>query len=53
MFLPDLDARQIKKAYYHTIHVYEEEQRIVRSESEGGGNREKSELEREPGNRRN
>jgi len=23
MFLPDLNSRQIKKAYYHTIHVYE------------------------------
>ena len=31
MFLPDLNTRQIKKAYYHTNHVYEEQTRIVRS----------------------
>jgi hypothetical protein len=27
MFLPDLNSRQIKKAYYHTVHVYREEER--------------------------
>ena len=37
MFLPDLNTRQIKKAYYHTIHVYEEETRIVKGESRGTG----------------
>jgi hypothetical protein len=31
MFLPDLNTRQIKKAYYHTIHLYEEQTRSVRS----------------------
>jgi hypothetical protein len=35
MFLPDLNERQIKKAYYHTIHLYEEQTRVVRSESLG------------------
>jgi hypothetical protein len=27
MFLPDLNTRQIKKAYYHTIHLYDEQTR--------------------------
>lgn len=31
MFLPDLNTRQIKKAYYHTIHLYEEQTRTARS----------------------
>lgn len=33
MFLPDLNTRQIKKAYWHTTHVYREETRTVRSHS--------------------
>jgi len=33
MFLPDLNSRQIKKAYYHTIHLYREETRTIRSRS--------------------
>lgn len=33
MFLPDLNERQIKKAYYHTVHLYEEQTRIVRGRS--------------------
>lgn len=43
MFLPDLNTRQIKKAYYHTIHLYEEQTRtahsktVGRSETEGSG----------------
>jgi hypothetical protein len=37
MFLPDLNERQIKKAYYHTIHLYEEQQRTVRSTSRATG----------------
>jgi len=37
MFLPDLNTRQIKKAYYHTIHLYEEQTRIVKSKSSGEG----------------
>lgn len=31
MFLPDLNTRQIKKAYYHTTHLYEEQTRTIRS----------------------
>jgi hypothetical protein len=37
MFLPDLNTRQIKKAYYHTIHLYEEQMRLIRSRSRGTG----------------
>lgn len=37
MFLPDLNERQIKKAYYHTIHLYEEQKRTVQSTSRGSG----------------
>jgi hypothetical protein len=37
MFLPDLNTRQIKKAYYHTTHLYEEQQRIIHSQSQGHG----------------
>lgn len=37
MFLPDLNTRQIKKAYYHTIHLYREETRIVRGHSHSAG----------------
>lgn len=37
MFLPDLNTRQIKKAYYHTIHLYEEQTRTVKSRSRGYG----------------
>jgi hypothetical protein len=33
MFLPDLNSRQIKKAYYHTIHLYEEQTRTIRGSS--------------------
>ncbi len=33
MFLPELNTRQIKKAYYHTIHLYREETRHVQGES--------------------
>ena len=35
MFLPDLNTRQIKKAYHHTIHLYREETRTIRSHSTG------------------
>lgn len=35
MFLPDLNTRQIKKAYYHTIHLYEEQTRTIRGHSSG------------------
>ena len=31
MFLSDLNTRQIKKAYYHTTHLYREEVRTTRS----------------------
>jgi hypothetical protein len=37
MFLPDLNTRQIKKAYYHTVHIYEEQTRIIRGRSSGHG----------------
>ena len=37
MFLPDLNTRQIKKAYYHTIHLYREETRHVTGYSHGSG----------------
>jgi hypothetical protein len=37
MFLPDLNTRQIKKAYYHTIHLYEEQTRIIRGRSRTHG----------------
>jgi hypothetical protein len=37
MFLPDLNTRQIKKAYYHTIHLYREETRTVLSNSKTRG----------------
>lgn len=33
MFLPDLNQRQIKKAYYHTVHLYEEQTRTIRGRS--------------------
>ena len=35
MFLEDLNARQIAKAYWHTIHLYREEKRNIHSESFG------------------
>jgi hypothetical protein len=35
MFLPDLNTRQIKKAYYHTIHLYREETRNIYSKTSG------------------
>ena len=38
MFLPDLNTRQIKKAYYHTIHLYREETRHVQGTTSGFGN---------------
>ena len=34
MFLPDLNTREIKKAYYHTTHLYKEELREQVSESQ-------------------
>jgi len=39
MFLRELNTRQIKKAYYHTIHLYREETRTIsgRSSSQGSG----------------
>lgn len=37
MFLPDLNTRQIKKAYYHTSHLYEEQSRTIRSHSTSHG----------------
>jgi hypothetical protein len=37
MFLPELNTRQIKKAYYHTIHLYDEQTRKVRSHAFGEG----------------
>lgn len=37
MFLPDLNMRQIKQAYYHTIHLYDEQTRTSRSRSSGKG----------------
>jgi hypothetical protein len=37
MFLPDLNTRQIKKAYYHTIHLYREETRTIYSRMSGQG----------------
>lgn len=37
MFLPDLNTRQIKKAYYHTVHLYEEQTRIIRGRSTSRG----------------
>lgn len=35
MFLPDLNTRQIKKAYYHTTHLYSEQTRLSHSHSTG------------------
>lgn len=35
MFLHDLNTRQIKKAYYHTIHLYNEQTRLVQSSAQG------------------
>jgi hypothetical protein len=35
MFLPDLNSRQIKRVYFHTMHLYEEETRLVRSQAKG------------------
>ena len=37
MFLPDLNTRQIKKAYYHTVHLYEEQTRTIRGHTSGRG----------------
>lgn len=37
MFLSDLNTRQIKKAYYHTIHLYEEQTRTIHSHSSSHG----------------
>jgi hypothetical protein len=37
MFLPDLNTRQIKKAYYHTTHLYDEQRRTVVSRSDSNG----------------
>jgi len=35
MFLSDLNTRQVKKAYFHTIHLYREETRRIVSHSVG------------------
>lgn len=37
MFLPDLNTRQIKKAYYHTTHLYDEQRRSVLSHGRSRG----------------
>lgn len=37
MFLSDLNTRQIKKAYYHTTHLYQEQTRVIRSHSNSQG----------------
>jgi hypothetical protein len=37
MFLPDLNTRQIKKAYYHTIHLFDEQTRTTTSQTVGSG----------------
>jgi hypothetical protein len=37
MFLPDLNTRQIKKAYYHTIHLYQKEIETAKSRSHTRG----------------
>lgn len=37
MFLPDLNQRQIKAAYYHTVTLHEEQTRTIRSNSSGRG----------------
>jgi len=37
MFLPDLNARQIAKAFYHTIHLYREETRHIPTHGHGSG----------------
>jgi hypothetical protein len=37
MFLPDLNMRQIKKAYHHTAHLYREETRTSYSRNAGYG----------------
>jgi hypothetical protein len=42
MFLPDLNSRQIKQVYYHTIHLFEEQTRISRSQTIGEGRSESS-----------
>jgi hypothetical protein len=44
MFLPDLNTRQIKKAYYHTTHLYEEQQRVVKSQTRGSSVSESSSM---------
>jgi hypothetical protein len=42
MCLAELNERQIKKALYHTIHVYEEQTRTIYSESEAESETESS-----------
>lgn len=42
MFLPDLNTRQIKKAYYHTIHLYQEETRVSQTVSNTRGTNDSS-----------
>lgn len=37
LFLPDLNTRQIKKAYWHLTHIYREETRAASSRSHGRG----------------
>jgi len=37
MFLPDLNTRQIEKAIYHTVHVYEKKYETIRSRSRSHG----------------
>jgi hypothetical protein len=49
MFLADLNSRQIKQAYYHTIHLFDEQTRISRSQSTGHGMSESSNWSRGQG----
>ncbi len=37
MFLPDLNSRQIKATYTHTIHLYDEEIRLQKAHGKGTG----------------
>ena len=37
MFLPNINSRQIKKAYYHTIHLFEEQTRTIKSRGTTSG----------------
>jgi hypothetical protein len=35
MFLPELNERQIKKAIYHTVHIFDEQDRTAKSHTRG------------------